>query len=204
MLVILLFIVTLTFGEDLKPVALRSIYKMNPEPWSLGVGLVIGSNGSVEDRRHYFVPDFYDQGFTIVAPQACPGDDKRNCGFERGQIFWGSLKDEGKPEVNESSVHYRINTFQRRRWQNDTGTVNKLVTGLISIHDHSGSTWHVQDQLTRKILGSNPWRPTIGLATAIESPSTSHSSPDRRESSELAWCREDTTEFADQPDVLPL
>jgi hypothetical protein len=169
MLIVWASIVTFVICDDPRPVALRSVYKMNPEPWSLGIGLVIGSNGSVEDRRHYFVPDFYDQAFTVIAPEGCPEDDKRNCGFERGQIYWGNLTEEGNPAVNQSNFQNRISTFQRHRWKNDTLTASGSVPGLISIHDHGGTTWHVQNQLIRKILGSNPWRPTVGLSMAIES-----------------------------------
>ena len=144
--------------------ALRSIFKMNAEPISLGIGLVLGSNGSVEDRRHYFVPDFYDSTLTVVGPDGCPGDDKRTCSFERGQILWDNLSNEISEISASNAFQSQRESLRRLRQQNATNTLDVPVVGRIDVHDHGGIEWQVQDQLIRRVSGSSPWRPVIGLS----------------------------------------
>jgi hypothetical protein len=163
-LVIGLVLTQPALGEGPKPVALRSIFKLNPEVLSLGMGLVIGSNGTIEDRRHYFVPDFYDHALTVVSPAGCEGPDKAFCGFDRGQIFWGNFTDEQiSVDVNAEFQRNR-KAFQRYWRSNDTDQLDDPVSGFTSVQDHGATVWQLRNQFMRKVSASNPWKPTLGLA----------------------------------------
>jgi hypothetical protein len=156
----------LAFGEGPNPVALRSIFMLNPEVLSLGIGIVIGSNGTIEDRRHYFVPDFYDHTLIVIFPAGCEEPDKAFCGFDRGQIFWENFTDEQVSVDIIAEFQRNRKAFQRYWRSNDTDRLDNPVSGFTSIQDHGATLWQLGSQFMRKVSANSLLKPTLGLTLA--------------------------------------